>query len=79
VPHDDHDFLAALASFVRRKSRQRAASLSGQLPGYDVQIGQDYAVVELGQGGENRYVQTHVDEVASKPNAAQISIGKKSV
>jgi propionyl-CoA carboxylase alpha chain len=77
VPHDDHDFLAALASFVRRKSRQRAASLSGQLPGYDVQIGQDYAVVELGQGGENRYVQTHVDEVASKPNAAQISIGKK--
>jgi propionyl-CoA carboxylase alpha chain len=77
VPHDDHDFLAALASFVRRKSRQRAASLSGQLPGYDVQIGQDYAVVELGQGGENRYVHTHVDEVASKPNAAQISIGKK--
>ena len=77
VPHDDHDFLAALAAFVRRKSRQRAASLSGQLPGYDVQIGQDYAVVELGQGGDNRYVQTHVDEVASKPNAAKISIDKK--
>jgi propionyl-CoA carboxylase alpha chain len=77
VPHDDHDFLAALAAFVRRKSRQRAASLSGQLPGYDVQIGQDYAVVELGQGGDNRYVQTHVDEVASKPNAAKITIGKK--
>ena len=77
VPHDDHDFLAALAAFVRRKSRQRAASLSGQLPGYDVQIGQDYAVVELGQGGDNRYVQTHVDEVASKPNAAKITIDKK--
>jgi propionyl-CoA carboxylase alpha chain len=52
VPHDDHDFLAALAAFVRRKSRQRAANLSGQLPGYDVKVGQDYAVVELGQGGQ---------------------------
>jgi len=31
----------------------------------------------LGQGGENRYVQTHVDEVASKPNAAKITVGKK--
>jgi propionyl-CoA carboxylase alpha chain len=45
VPHDDHDFLAALAAFVRRKSRERAAGLSGQLPGYDVKVGQDYAVV----------------------------------
>ncbi|MEY4124118.1 MAG: Acetyl-/propionyl-coenzyme carboxylase alpha chain [Pseudomonadota bacterium] len=39
VPHHDPDFLVALAAFVRRKSRERAANLSGQLPGYDVQIG----------------------------------------
>ena len=78
VPHDDHDFLAALAAFVRRKSRQRAANLSGQLPGYDVQIGQDYAVVELGQNGDNRYVQVHVDEFAGKPGVAQITIAGKT-
>jgi propionyl-CoA carboxylase alpha chain len=78
VPHDDHDFLAALAAFVRRKSRQRAANLSGQLPGYDVKIGQDYAVVELGQGGDNRYVQVHVDEFVGKPGVAQITIGSKT-
>ncbi len=78
VPHDDHDFLAALAAFVRRKSRQRAANLSGQLPGYDVQIGQDYAVVELGQQGNNRYVPVHVDEFASKPGVAQITIAGKT-
>ncbi|BDU52752.1 acetyl/propionyl/methylcrotonyl-CoA carboxylase subunit alpha [Limnohabitans sp. INBF002] len=78
VPHDDHDFLAALAAFVRRKSRQRAANLSGQLPGYDVQIGQDYAVVELGQGGDNRYVPVHVDEFVGKPGVAQITIGGKT-
>ena len=78
VPHDDHDFLAALAAFVRRKSRQRAANLSGQLPGYDVKIGQDYAVVELGQNGDNRYVPVHVDEFAGKPGVAQITIAGKT-
>nr|WP_315262845.1 acetyl/propionyl/methylcrotonyl-CoA carboxylase subunit alpha [uncultured Limnohabitans sp.] len=78
VPHEDHDFLAALAAFVRRKSRERAAGLSGQLPGYDVQIGQDYAVVELGQGGNNRYVLVHVDEFIGKPGVAQITIAGKT-
>jgi hypothetical protein len=28
VPHDDPDFLVALAAFVRRKSRERAAAMS---------------------------------------------------
>ena len=78
VPHDDHDFLAALAAFVRRKSRERAANLSGQLPGYDVKVGQDYTVVELGQGGNNRYVQVHVDEFVGKSGVAQITVDGKT-
>ena len=78
VPHDDHDFLAALAAFVRRKSRERAAGLSGQLPGYDVQVGQDYAVVELGKAGKNRYVPVHVDEIAGKHGEAQITVNGKT-
>lgn len=78
VPHDDHDFLAALAAFVRRKSRQRAANISGQLPGYDVKVGQDYTVVELGQNGNNRYVPVHVDEFVGKPGVAQITIDGKT-
>jgi len=78
VPHDDHNFLAALAAFVRRKSRQRAATLSGQLPGYDVKVGQDYAVVELGPNGSNRYVQAQVEEFVGKPGVAQITIAGKT-
>jgi propionyl-CoA carboxylase alpha chain len=78
VPHDDHDFLAALAAFVRRKSRERAAGLSGQLPGYDVQVGQDYAVVELGKEGKNRYVPVHVDEFVGKHGEAQITVNGKT-
>jgi propionyl-CoA carboxylase alpha chain len=78
VPHDDPDFLVALAAFVRRKSRERAASLSGQLPGYDVKIGQDYTVVVLGAAGQNRHVQAHVDEFRGQSGVASIRIGEKT-
>jgi propionyl-CoA carboxylase alpha chain len=78
VPHDDHDFLAALAAFVRLKSRERAAGLSGQLPGYDVQVGENYAVVELGKAGNNCYVPVHVDEIAGKHGEAQITVNGKT-
>ena len=78
VPHDDHDFLAALAAFVRRKSRERAANLSGQLPGYDVKVGQDYAVVELGKAGQNRYVPVHVAEFSGKHGEAHITVNGKT-
>ena len=78
VPHNDPDFLAALAAFVRRKSRERAAGLSGQLPGYDVKIGQDYTVVVLGAEGKNRHVQAHVDEFRGQSGVASIRIGEKT-
>jgi propionyl-CoA carboxylase alpha chain len=78
VPHDDPDFLVALAAFVRRKSRERAANLSGQLPGYDVKIGQDYTVVALGAQGRNRYTAVHVDEFRGQSGLATIQVGTKS-
>ena len=78
VPHDDPDFLAALAAFVRRQSRERAANISGQLPNYGVKVGSNYTVVVLGAGGENRYVDVHIEEVAGKKGSAAVSIGSKS-
>ncbi|MEN9995581.1 MAG: Acetyl-/propionyl-coenzyme carboxylase alpha chain [Pseudomonadota bacterium] len=75
VPHDDPDFLVALAAFVRRKSRERAANLSGQLPGYDVQIGHDYSVVVLGAKGDNHYIGVHVDEFRGQSGKAIIKVG----
>ena len=76
VPHNDPDFLVALAAFVRRKSRERAANLSGQLPGYDVQIGHDYSVVVLGAKGDNRYIPVHVDEFRGQSGKAIIKVGE---
>jgi propionyl-CoA carboxylase alpha chain len=62
VTHDDPDFLLALAAFVRRKSRERSAGISGQLPGYGVKIGKDYTVIALSPGGDHAYTPVHVDE-----------------
>ena len=74
VPHDDPDFLLALAAFVRRKSRERAAGMSGQLPGYDVKVATDAVVVELGAEGQHRYVPVHVDESTSRPGVAVVKV-----
>ena len=78
VPHDDTDFLLALAAFVRRKSRERATGLSGQLPGYGVRAGKDYTVIRLGEAGQNHYTPVHVDEFVGETGSATIRIGAQS-
>ncbi len=75
VPHADPDFLVALAAFVRRKSRERAAGISGQLPGYGVQVGKDYVVVTLAQGGAHTYTPVHVDEFMGESGSARVRVG----
>jgi len=69
VSHTDADFLIALAAFVRRKSRERVASLSGQLPGYDVKVGQTYTVITLNAKGHHGYTQVEVDDVGGRGTA----------
>ena len=78
VPHADPSFLVALAAFVRRKSRERAAGITGQLPGYSVQAGSDYTVITLGTGGEHVYAPVHVNEFVGETGSAQVIVGKNS-
>ncbi len=78
VPHDDADFLVALAAFVRRKSRERAAGLSGQLPGYGVKVGHDFRVIVMGATGEHVYKPVHVDEVVGQLGSALVTVDGKS-
>ncbi len=75
VPHSDPNFLVALAAFVRRKSRERAAGISGQLRGYDVKVGANYTVVVLGGAGGNQYVDVLVEESLQKEGSAAITAG----
>jgi propionyl-CoA carboxylase alpha chain len=78
VPHADADFLLALAAFVRRKSRERATSLTGQLPGYAVDAGKDYTVVNMVADGNHRYVAVHVDEFEGESGSARVTVGANS-
>jgi propionyl-CoA carboxylase alpha chain len=78
VPHADASFLVALAAFVRRKSRERAAGISGQLPGYDVKVGKDYTVITLGAAGQHVYTPVHVDEFVGETGTALVKTGAGS-
>jgi propionyl-CoA carboxylase alpha chain len=78
VPHADPAFLVALAAFVRRKSRERAAGMSGQLPGYAVDAGKDYVVVTLNAAGNNIYTPVRIDEFQGETGSAQVQVGEHS-
>jgi propionyl-CoA carboxylase alpha chain len=78
VEHADPGFLVALAAYVRRKSRERAARLGGQLPGYDVKVGQHYTVIVLGAAGQHEYVQVTVDDTGGIHGPAVIQVHGKT-
>jgi len=78
VKHQDPDFLVALAAFVRRRSRERAASLSGQLPGYDVKVGQTYTIITLDAHGAHEHTQVEVDDSMGSHGTAIIKVNGKN-
>ena len=78
VPHEDPGFLVALAAFVRRKSRERATTISGQLPGYAVNVGKDYVVITLAADGQHAYTPVHVDDFVGETGSARVRIGENS-
>lgn len=77
VPHDDPHFLAALAAYVRRKSRQRAATLSGQLRGYDVKLGESYVVIALNAKGEHEHHDVTLEDSGDIVGKACIRVAGK--
>jgi propionyl-CoA carboxylase alpha chain len=78
VLHDDPNLLKALAAFVRRKAHERAASISGQLPGYQVKLEKDYVVVALATDGEHDYTAVHIEEFIGKTGFARLNICGRS-
>ncbi|HWH83436.1 MAG TPA: biotin carboxylase N-terminal domain-containing protein, partial [Burkholderiaceae bacterium] len=51
VQHVDPNFLLALAVALNRRVLARSAGISGQLPGHELQVGSDYAVVQIDAEG----------------------------
>jgi len=60
VPHDDPDFLLAVAAAAYRRYRERAAGISGQLAGHGVVIGEYFVVVVKGEKGLHTYVPVRI-------------------
>jgi propionyl-CoA carboxylase alpha chain len=77
VPHEDANFLLALATLVRRKTRERAAGISGQLQGFTVSVAKEYVVVTLGAEGQNVYTPVHVDDYVGLTGAARVTVAGK--
>jgi len=60
VPHDDPDFLVAMAAGAYRRYLDRAAGISGQMEGHGVRIGTEFVAAVRGEGGRHRFVPVHI-------------------
>jgi propionyl-CoA carboxylase alpha chain len=74
VPHDDPDLLVALAAAMYRRYRDRAAGISGQLPGHGVQIGEQFVAVIKGPAGLHRHLPVRI-EAASATGQLKVTLG----
>ena len=77
VPHDDPDFLVALAAYVNRRLLGRAAGISGQLPGHGVTVGEEFVVISLGAGGQNSPRPALVRDYQAESGSSVVETGDK--
>jgi propionyl-CoA carboxylase alpha chain len=75
VPHDDTDFLVALAAYVNRRMLGRAAGISGQLPGHGVTVSEEFVVVGLGADGQNTAQAVQVRDFDAKSGSSVMETG----
>ncbi|MDO8439809.1 MAG: biotin/lipoyl-containing protein, partial [Polaromonas sp.] len=78
VPHNDPDFLVALAAFVNRRYRNRAVGISGQLEGHEIAVGEQFVVVTLGQQGTSSPRAVSVTDFEGKTGSSAVLVGAKS-
>ncbi|MFC5523735.1 acetyl-CoA carboxylase biotin carboxylase subunit [Polaromonas jejuensis] len=77
VPHDDPDFLVALAAYVNRRMLGRAAGISGQLPGHGVTVGEEFVVVGMGAAGQNTPHPVLVRDYQAQSGSSAVEMGDR--
>ncbi|MEO8656075.1 MAG: biotin/lipoyl-containing protein, partial [Ramlibacter sp.] len=77
VPHDDRNFLAALAAWVNRRILQRAAGISGQMPGHQFTVGEGFVVVALDEAGKHTYQPVGVSDFEAQSGSSVVTTGDK--
>ncbi len=78
VPHDDPDFLIALAAYVNRRMLGRAAGISGQMPGHGMEVGEEFVVIQLGAEGKNTQNSVVVTDFEAKSGSSLIKMRASS-
>jgi propionyl-CoA carboxylase alpha chain len=78
VPHDDPDFLVALAAYMNRRYRARASGISGQLSGHEVQVGAQFTVVVLGGEGRNTHHDVEVTDYDRANRSSAVTVNGKT-
>ncbi|MES2784781.1 MAG: acetyl/propionyl/methylcrotonyl-CoA carboxylase subunit alpha [Pseudomonadota bacterium] len=77
VTHDDPDFLAALAAFVNRRNLQRAAGISGQMPGHGLTVGEEFVVVQLDDEGKHTRQAARVSDFQATSGSSVVETNGK--
>ncbi|WP_332827606.1 acetyl/propionyl/methylcrotonyl-CoA carboxylase subunit alpha [Ramlibacter sp.] len=78
VPHDDPDFLVALAAYANRRALQRSAGISGQMRGHEFKVGEDFVVVRLDSGGRHHRQPATVRDFEAQSGSSVVETnGKK--
>jgi propionyl-CoA carboxylase alpha chain len=78
VPHDDPDFLVALAAWVNRRALQRSAGVTGQLRGHEFKVGGDFVVVVMGPNGVQRRQPAVVKDYEAASGSSTVVTGERS-
>ncbi|KQT10147.1 acetyl-CoA carboxylase biotin carboxylase subunit [Ramlibacter sp. Leaf400] len=75
VPHDDPDFLVALAAYVNRRALQRSAGISGQMRGHTFRVGEEFVVVKVGEGGHDQRQAARVSDFQAVSGSSVVETG----
>ncbi|NDZ11975.1 acetyl/propionyl-CoA carboxylase subunit alpha [Variovorax sp. WS11] len=75
VPHDDPDFLVALAACMHRRYRARASGISGQLEGHGVKVGEQFVVVVLDANGQHVHQPVTVTDYQGPTGSSAVTVG----
>jgi len=78
VPHDDPDFLVALAAYMNRRYRARASGISGQLDGHGVKVGEQFVVVVLDERGQHMHKSVSVTDFHGQTGSSAVTVGSSS-
>jgi propionyl-CoA carboxylase alpha chain len=78
VPHDDPDFLVALAAYMHRRYRARASGISGQLEGHSVKVGEQFMAVVLDAKGQHVHTPVTVNDFHGQTGSSAVAVGGHS-